>query len=223
MLGLGNTITGGAVTEEAAWAPSDISSLIHWYKYDTGITQDGGGDITAWADQEGSNNLGSSSNHPEYDSGAVKFAASSDDLEWGSALSLGTFSFYFRYESSDVAADWIIKGGTTDWVKLHDASEIRVKIGTRNDWDISGGALAADTKVNLGIDRASNGDIGVIVNNSAQSTAGGYTGNVATSTTFDITKVGSPLITVKMYEILVFNDVLSSEDKGLLNTYLNTI
>jgi|8_EtaG_2_1085327.scaffolds.fasta_scaffold93068_2 hypothetical protein len=225
MLGLGNTITGGAVLqEEPAWAPSDISSLIHWYKYDTGITQDGDGDITAWADQEGSNNLtasGDTADSPQYDSGAVKFVQAGDDLEWGSALSLGTFSIYFRYESSDVAADWIIKGGNTDWVKIHSSSDLRVKIGTRMDFDISG--ISADTKVNLGIDRASNGDVGVLINNSAQSIASGYTDNVATSTTYDITKVGSPLITIKMYEILVFNDILSSDDKGLLNTYLNTI
>lgn len=222
MLGLGNSITGGAALEE--FTPASISSLIHWYKYDTGITQDGDGDITAWADQEGSNNLtasGDTADSPQYDSGAIKFVESGDDLEWGTPLSLGTFSFYFRYESSDVAVDWIIKGGTTDWVKVQSDSNLRVKIGTRMDFDTSG--MSADTKVNLGIERASNGDVGVLINNSAQSLAGGYTDNVATSTTFDITKVGSPLITVKMYEILIFNDVLSSEDKGLLNTYLNTI
>jgi len=222
MIGLGNSLGIGGATIEEAWAPSNISSLIHWYKYDTGISQSGG-DVTAWADQEGSNNLGSSSNHPEYDSGAVKFAASSDDLEWGSALSLGTFSFYFRYETNDVSSDWMIKGGSTDWVKVHDTSEIRVKIAARMDWDVTGGALATDTKINLGIDRATNGDIGVYINNSAQSVQGGYTGNAATSTAFDITKIGSPLVTIKMYEILVFNDVLSSGDKTLLNTYLNTI
>jgi hypothetical protein len=225
MLGLGNSLTGGAVTE-AAWAPSDISSLIHWYKYNTGITQDGEGDITAWADQEGSNDLtpsGDTDDSPEYDSGAVKFVEAADDLEWGSALSLGTFSFYFRYETNDVSSDWMIKGGSTDWVKVHDTSEIRVKIAARMDWDVTGGALATDTKINLGIDRATNGDIGVYINNSAQSVQGGYTGNAATSTAFDITKIGSPLVTIKMYEILVFNDVLSSGDKTLLNTYLNTI
>ena len=218
MLGLGNSLTGGIVTEEA-WAPSNISSLIHWYKYDTGITQDGGGDITAWADQEGSNNLESSADHPEYDSGAVKFAESADTLDWNSALSLGTFSFYMRFESSDVTADWIVKGGTIDWIKIHDSTDIRIKIGSRRDFALSG--MSADTKVNLGVDRASDGTIGVFVDNSAM--VADASDNIATSTTFDITKVGSPLVTIKIYEILVFNDVLSSEDKGLLNTYLNAI
>tara|TARA_R110002020_G_scaffold280240_1_gene496004 strand:+ start:142 stop:816 length:675 start_codon:yes stop_codon:yes gene_type:complete len=224
MLGLGNSLTGGIVTEEAAWAPSDVSSLVHWYKYDTGITQDGDGDITAWADQKGSNNLtasGATSTSPEYDGGAIKFTDSGDDLEWGSEISLGAFSFYFRYESSDVAVDWLIKGGSTDWVKVHSDSNIRVKIGTRMDFDTSG--MSADTKVNLGITRASNGDVDVLINNSAQSSASGYTDNVAISTTYDITRIGSPLVTIKMYEVLVFNDVLSTEDRGLLNTYLNTI
>jgi len=223
MLGLGNTITGGAVTEEAAWAPSDISSLIHWYKYDTGITQDGDGDITAWADREGSNNLtasGDTADSPQYDSGAVKFVESGDDLDWDTPLSLGTLSFYMRFESDDVAVDWIVKGGSTDWIKIQDNTDFRLKMSnTRRDWALSG--ISTDTKVNLGVERASNGDIGVFVDNSALSPDGSY--NIATSSTFDITKIGSPLETVKMYEVLVFNDVLSSEDRGLLNTYLNTI
>jgi len=219
MLGLGNSLTGGIVTEEA-WAPSNISSLIHWYKYDTGITQDGGGDITAWADQEGSNNLESSADHPEYDSGAVKFAESADTLDWNSALSLGTFSFYMRFESDDVSVDWIVKGGSTNWIRVVDNTDFRLKMSnSRRDWVLSG--ISTDTKVNLGIERASSGEIGVFVDNSALSPDG--SSNIGTSNTFDIEKVGSPLETVKMYEILVFNDVLSSEDKGLLNTYLNTI
>jgi len=129
------------------------------------------------------------------------------------------FSFYFRYESSDVAVDWIIKGGSTDWIKIHDSTDFRIKIGARRDYALSG--ISTDTKVNLGVDRASDGTIGVFVDNSAMTADS--SDNIATSTTFDITKVGSPLITVKMYEILVFNDVLSSGDKTLLNTYLNTI
>ena len=153
MLGLGNAIIGGAALEE--FTPASISSLIHWYKYDTGITQDGDGDITAWADQEGSNNLtasGDTADSPQYDSGAIKFVESGDDLEWGTPLSLGTFSFYFRYESSDVAVDWIIKGGSTDWIKIHDSTDFRIKIGARRDYALSG--ISTDTKVNLGVDRA---------------------------------------------------------------------
>ena len=214
MLGLGSTIIGGTTLEEAAWAPSDISSLIHWYKYDTGITQDGGGDITAWADQEGSNNLESSADHPGYDSGAVKFADGDDTLDWGTPLSLGTFSFYMRFESDDVSVDWIVKGGSTNWIRVVDNTDFRLKMSnTRRDWALSG--ISTDTKVNLGIERASNGDIGVFVDNSALSPDG--SSNIATSSTFDIEKIGSPLETVKIYEVLVFNDVLSSEDLSLIH------
>ena len=222
-LGLNNSIKN-RVAEDGDWSPSDVSSLVHWYKYDTSIIQTGGGEITSWRDNEGSNDLtasGDETDSPEYDNGAVKFVESGDDLEWGTPLSLGTFSIYLRYETNDVEVDWIVKGGNTDWIKLHDETNFRVKIGTRMDFDISG--ISADTKVNIGVDRASNGDVGVHIDNHAQSVAGGYTDNVATSTTFDLTKVGSPLQTVKVYEIVIFNDVLSSGDKTLLNTYLNTI
>ena len=40
-----------------SWTPANISSLLHWYRYDTGITKDAEDDITAWNDQKGSNNL----------------------------------------------------------------------------------------------------------------------------------------------------------------------
>ena len=221
-LGLNNTLKNRVA--EGDWSPDKVSSLIHWYKYDTGITADGENNISLWADQEGGNKLlasGGEEDSPSYDHGAVKFADNDDNLEWGNPLSLGTFSIYMRFETSDVDVDWIMKGGSTDWIKLHDDTNFRVKILTRMDFDISG--ISANTKVNLGVDRASNGDVGVFINNSAQSVASGYTDNVAISTTLDLTKVGSPLQTVKIYEILIFNDVLSSGDKNSLNTYLNTI
>ena len=222
-LGLSNSIKNRVAAGD--WSPSDVSSLIHWYKYDTGISADGEDNIQLWVDQEGGNKLiasGGAEESPSYDHGFVKFVEEGDILEWGTPLSLGTFSIYMRFETNDVDDDWLFKGGSSDWIKLHDSTNFRVKIHpTEMHFDISG--ISADTKVNLGVDRASNGDVGVFINNSAQSVASGYTANVATSTTFDITKVGSPLQTVKIYEILIFNDVLSSGNKNSLNTYLNTI
>jgi len=221
-LGLNNTLKNRVA--EGDWSPDKVSSLIHWYKFGTGFGYNASNFIEVWNDQEGGNKLigsGEEEDAPTFDHGFAKFIEEGDILEFQSSLSLGTFSIYMRFESSDVENDWIMKGGSTDWIKLHDSTNLRVKIGTRMDFDISG--ISADTKFNLGIDRASNGDVGVFIDNSAQSVASGYTDNITTSTTFDITKVGSPAEVIKVYEILIFNDVLSSGDKTSLNTYLNTI
>jgi hypothetical protein len=54
--------------------PAVVSSgLAMWLKADTGVTQDGSGNVTAWADQAGSNNVaqGTGSNEPSYISSDV--------------------------------------------------------------------------------------------------------------------------------------------------------
>ena len=107
-LGLSNTVRSQVSGE---WTPVNISSLIHWYKYDTGITKDSEDDVTAWNDQKGSNNLtadGVSANSPLYSSGAIHFNSTADLLSFGSTLNLGTFSIYFRFEVSSF--------GTTDFM-----------------------------------------------------------------------------------------------------------
>ena len=40
----------------AAWAPSDLSAVVAWYRADLGVTESGGL-VSAWADQIGSNDL----------------------------------------------------------------------------------------------------------------------------------------------------------------------
>ena len=59
MLGLGNSLTS---TYPGGWSPTDLGSkLIHWYRFNTGITtttvSSTDGLITQWADQKGSNNM----------------------------------------------------------------------------------------------------------------------------------------------------------------------
>lgn len=48
-------IVQGAVSGAAtvAWTPASLSGLTAWYKGDAGVTDDGSGNVTAWADQSG--------------------------------------------------------------------------------------------------------------------------------------------------------------------------
>jgi len=86
MLGLGNALTGGAVTESAL-TPSDISGLEVWYKVNKGIagasntSDDGnmvdGEDIYSWADQSGNSNhaitMTSAAQRPHWETDAADF------------------------------------------------------------------------------------------------------------------------------------------------------
>lgn len=213
-----------------AWTPANISSLIHWYRYDTGITKDGEDDITEWADQKGSNNLtstGAAGASPLYASGAVHFNLAGDILTFGSALSLGTFSIYMRVESSDVASDTLFETGSTNFFQIRTSSEIRVKVGgTRHDIG-SGISLSADTKYNLGWEREDTGsttdDQMFLSVDGVNKPFDSGSGTQAITTALAVTTLGQPAVENKFYEIVICNDSLSASDRVNLNTYLNKI
>jgi len=168
MLGLGNSlVTGGG---GADWTPSSISSLIHWYKYDTGIAKDGDDDVTAWNDQKGSNNLtadGNETRSPLYSSGAIHFNSTADLLSFGSGLTLGKFSVYLRFEvSSFGTADFMLNPTGQDFLKTQSASEMRIKIdgGGRHDIPL-GLTMSTGTKYNIGIERSEDGEMFFFLNN----------------------------------------------------------
>ena len=87
MLGLGNSITGGAALGESALTPSDISGLDVWFKVNTGIVANSGNstaagnmadgeDINSWADQSGNDRHASqttASQKPHWETDAADF------------------------------------------------------------------------------------------------------------------------------------------------------
>ena len=214
-----------------AWTPANISSLIHWYRYDTGITKDGSNIISEWADQKGSNNLeatGAEGVSPLYASGAVHFDAAGDILTFDPALSLGTFSFYCRVESSDMTSDSLYETGSTNFFQIKTSSEIRVKIGGGVRHDISSGlSFSNDTKYNIGWERE---DTGSTTNDQMFVSVDGVnkpfdsgSGTLAITTALTVTTFGKPAVENKFYEIVICNDSLSASDRVKLNTYLNKI
>ena len=224
---------GGA----ADWTPASISSLIHWYKYDTGITKggDSGNEVTAWADQKGSNDLtatGDEAGSPVYDSGAIHFDGSVDILTFDSGLTLGKFSVYFRFEvSSFGTADFLLNPTGADFLKTQSASEMRIKIdgGSRHDVAL-GLTMSTGTKYNIGIEREDTGGGGdandqifLFIDNVSKSVGGSGGGTQDITETWDIVQIGEPAADVKFYEMIICNDSLSSNDRTSLNTYFDTI
>ena len=219
---------GGAV-----WTPANLSSLSHWYKFDTGFTLDSENEVTQWADQKGSNNLtsdGASATTPIYSSGAVHFDANNDDLIFGSPLTLGKFSIYFRAEwSSFSTADFILNPTGNDFLKLQSATEFRFKINGGSRHDTTGSfTLSTGTKTNIGLERedtgsTTNDQLFFFVNNSSITIGGSGGGTQAITDTLDITQIGQPAADMKIYELIVCSDALSTADRNNLNTYLNKI
>ena len=227
MLGLSNTITRSFIGN-SEWSPSNLSSLKHWYKYNTNITIDAQDDVTEWRDQKGTNHLtatGTSAHSPTFDetTAAVHFNASGDILTFPTTLDLGAFAIYVRCEMSAFDGDFIFKETSNEFWKIHDANNIRLKIqgGTRHD--ISEGiSLSTNTKTNFGLERDTSGDLFAYVNNSVLTWAEGD-GNQTITEKFEIETIGKPATDVKFYEIIICSDSISSGDKTNLQAYLANI
>ena len=86
----------------AAWAPSDLSAIVAWYRADLGVTESGGL-VSAWADQIGSNDLaqGNSTYRPTLVSSDANFN------------SQATLSFSADCLYSAASSWWHIADGTS--------------------------------------------------------------------------------------------------------------
>ena len=80
MLGLGNSITSGAVLGE--FSLDQISGLQAWYKFQTSITLNGS-NVSAWGDSSGNGNdltQSTASDQPAYNGGDVHFDETNDNM-----------------------------------------------------------------------------------------------------------------------------------------------
>ena len=220
-LGLGLNLSAGYVP---IWEPSELSTLLHWYRVGVGQTSDADG-VTAWNDQKGSNNLtgtGGAPNQPVLSSGAVVFNASDDHLAYDSALTLGKFSFYLRAEHSspgDFFTTQVDSGGT-DFMKMQTNSQARIKISNRFDYNLAT-SLSNDTKYTVGYERASDGTVKVFVNSEEATLASGD-GNEAISNLTNFVELGRPAQGLTVYEIVILNDALDATNRALLFEYLSS-
>ena len=236
MLGLGNSICANHYP--GGWNPLELGSkLIHWYKFNTGITVDEvGGDanaITGWADQKGSNNtrptvVNDATDMPQLQSdGTILFQTVDDDLVFNSALSLGTFAIYFKINwaggsgTNVISSDDLMDGTGGDFLKLFNTTQGRIKIGTRHDFTINEIGIGVDFVV--GFERASNGDLAIYKDNVAGTAADGDSLNVATSTTIDLNGMCKPTNKSNWFEVVVCDDSLSTAERNELYNYLVSV
>ena len=240
MLGLGSGLTTGGISSE--WTPNDISSLIHWYKFDTDVNTfyvAGASNyvVTEWSDQKGTNHIvdtmtpantsAYNTNHPKQDQSTkeIVFDHGGDLLDLTSHLSLGDFAIYLRVSFNDFG-DFIFESPDgSNFLKIQTSSEARMKMsGARHDFSLPI-TLSVDTKYNVGYERVDDGSgtLSVYINNSAGTQDGTGDGTEALSNTLDLEQMGNPATTMRITEIIICDEALSSSDRELLNAYLSTI
>ena len=233
MLGLGGGLEyQGRVTSD--FSPSNISSLIHWYKHAAGLEDAGGAfpdddeKITTWRDSKGSNDGTTNSGDILWDdTNKAIVSPSGAGFTLASELTLGTFSLYFRVQflQTPSASDYFTQD-TSDssnmFIRIQAANLFRAKIaGTTRTFNAATTAdaenYATGQYYNIGIERDSSNNLRVY-RNGVESTTGAITDTNAVI--FDLMTCGLSDLYVTT---LVFNDALRSDDREAVETYLSNI
>ncbi len=156
MLGLGTGFygVGGKTYFGGEWLPTDESSLLAWYKFNTGITDNKPG-VSQWSDSSGNGHhmlQATAGNQPTVSNGIITFDGNDDFLALASGditmANDGAFLIGFRVNPS--AQNVILLGETgsnTEMVKLGLSSSnlLRIKPGTGStDFSLSSGDVKDD-------------------------------------------------------------------------------
>jgi hypothetical protein len=237
MLGLGNTLAGGAPSPE--WTPAELSGLVAWYRYNTGIDDDTDeAQVTQWTDQSGQGNHATkASETPEYSAAenAVLFLGSTDSMDINSTtgLTLTTFSAYIRLKFKEVGetvgGEFLFTKATgtsgQNWIKVHSTTEMRTKLGNsaRKDYTLPV-TLAEATKYNIGIERNSSSEVRMFVDGTAASNGSGGESHTIDKDLkqYELDDLCFPADGLYVYEVVITTNALSASERTLLDTWLDS-
>ena len=130
MLGLGNSLVNSSVS---SWTPSDESSLVAWYQYQTGISLNGS-DVEEWEDYTKLYDMVqvTAANQPAYSSGTLTFdSADTQFLQTSGQISLtGDFTIGFRVQPLTTFIGTVLGDNTSggEFVRFNGASTLKVSI-----------------------------------------------------------------------------------------------
>ena len=226
MLGLGSSLATSGVTSE--FSPSNISSLIHWYKHSEGIEEaDGsfpedGEQITAWRDQKGSEDVTSGEGtFMTWNDTEEALVANGDTKKLrtsGDVTLSGRWSMYVRIKFVAVSSGDVFVQDTDDagmFFRINSATTVKMKIGgAALAWD--GGTINTGQYYNIGVERNGSNEIRAYVDGAEYGSA------VSNSSDFvwDTIKGG---FNDFFKTAIICNSELISGDRAALNTYLNNI
>ena len=189
MLGLGNTLVGGAPSPE--FDPTQISGLEVWLKAGTGMTsnQDASGTghtkstaagdiadtdrINSWADQSGNGNDATQATGTDMgkwdsataDVGAVQWDSSVRWYDLDSTINIAgnqDFTVIVRWKSYGLAGRSIIGTDAANMIKIVNSTKFQVQIGSANNFDEGDGSEFVTTAYYTSVMTRSNGSTGTL-------------------------------------------------------------
>tara|TARA_R100001463_G_scaffold18883_1_gene46868 strand:+ start:394 stop:1110 length:717 start_codon:yes stop_codon:yes gene_type:complete len=222
MLGLGTGFygVGGKTYNGGDWLPSDESSLLAWYKFNTGITDNKPG-VSQWSDSSGNGHhmlQATAGNRPTVSNGIITFDGSDDFLALasGDITMADESAFLIGFRVNPTSQNRILLGQTgsnTEMVKLGLNSDnlLRIKPGGVNaDFTLSSGDVKDDAYWVISRE-AGAADLTTVYKDSAQVDA-----TIAAPGEFEISQIGKRTVSSgsatenefkgEVYEIMIFSE-----------------
>jgi hypothetical protein len=235
MLGLGNSITGGAVIPTPVIGEIAPNRLIIWLKRGEGQTTSSGS-LTAWASTSPASvnwAQGRAANQPSISGDEVTFSSSSTD---NLAISTGTETFsQFTLmvvinpdESASPSDEYIIGGSDDDMLQIYvggGVDKLRITMNAADtSLSLSSGLTTGDNDLLLTVTRDTSGNLAVRLNGVEIGTG---TSNI--SDEFDVFSIGSnvgsgedetydgQINEVVMYDVQLTGSDLTNAERDIMN------
>lgn len=225
---LANALKLQSKVSAAPFSILNVSGIKAWYKLQTNISLDSKGRVQTWGDSSGntSENMNlAATNILGYDAatGAIEFSTSTTGTlaTAGDQLNLGAFSIFGVIDLTESGAsnESILGRLGNDEFRLFKGSapnQIRLRAnGVNTDINMSG-ALPTG-KFLFTLTRSSGGTVTIFINGSNKGTASSNITDL-----FDFTRLGNGSTDSLVYEILIYDNELSSSDRTSVETDINT-
>ena len=233
MLGLGNSITGGAALDEFSIA--NVSGIQTWLKFNTGQSDDG--DRIIWADSSGQGNpiddaSAGTNDRVEFTGGALHLKQQTTaypEANFTSEMVLtGAFTIFVVVDvDDDLNAESILQGSASSGNNFFRFAHGNVDAKFRFIFDGTSSIITASTapstsKALFRISRDGSNNVDFFEDDT--SLGGGFP--ASNSGTFRILRLGSTssasAIGAKFFEVVIFNELVSDANIALIEADIKT-
>jgi len=215
---------------------NDISSLVAWYKFNTGLTHDSFGLVSNWADSSNNTsvNMDMDDNTAAYKHTSLNFITFDTTLgsvmkTSTSGLTLTTFTAFIALDvqetnsAGDSPNNEVVIGCSGDQIRIYKGSQddvMRVRLnGVITDITLTS-AQPTGTYI-LMIARDISGALHIYIDNSQVGLISSGTASTALSNTFDFCQIGDGSADMLIYEVAIFDTSLEGTTE--MTTVFNDI
>ena len=231
MLGLGNSITSVAASEDA-FSIAKVGGIQTWLKFNEGQTDDG--DRITWADSSGQGNpiddaSAGTNDKVEFTGGALHLkqlsGSTHPEANFTSEIDLtGAFTIFMVIDvADDLNTETIFQGSGTNFFRMSHGNTdttFRYKFDA-NDNIVSSSTAPSTSKALFRLSRNGSNEFDVLEDDT--SLGGGFPD--ATTGTFSILRLGSTAasaVGTKFFEVVIFNELVSSGNTALIEADIKT-